>query len=74
VLYGQENQEAFSEFTRQRLLKPASTTAATAQKATTSRSSEFNPDYSYVRKDLKRIGILASSFFVILIVLSFFLR
>ena len=52
----------------------ASTTAATAQKATTSRSSEFNPDYSYVKKDLKRIGILASSFFVILIVLSFFLR
>jgi len=51
----------------------ASTTTA-AQKATTSRSSEFNPDYSYVRKDLKRIGILASSFFVILIVLSFFLR
>jgi len=34
---------------------------------------EFNPDYSYVIKDLKRIGILAGSFFVILIVLSFFL-
>jgi len=37
-------------------------------------SSEFNPDYSYVRKDLKRIGTLAGSFFVILVVLSFFLR
>ena len=37
-------------------------------------TTEFNPDYSYVKKDLTRIGILASSFFVILIVLSFFLR
>jgi hypothetical protein len=35
---------------------------------------EFKPDYSYVISDLKRIGILAGSFFVILIVLSFFLR
>jgi len=37
-------------------------------------SSEFNPDYSYVKKDLKRIGMLAGSFFIILVVLSFFLR
>ena len=35
---------------------------------------EFNPDYSYVKKDLRRIGILAGSFFIILVVLSFFLR
>lgn len=35
---------------------------------------EFNPDYTYVIKDLKRIGTLAGSFFVILIVLSFFLK
>jgi len=35
---------------------------------------EFNPDYSYVKSDLTRIGILAGSFFVILVVLSFFLR
>jgi hypothetical protein len=34
----------------------------------------FNPDYSYVTKDLKRIGTLAGTFFVILVVLSFFLR
>ncbi len=33
----------------------------------------FNPDYSYVIKDLKRIGIIAGSLFVILIGLSFFL-
>jgi len=35
---------------------------------------EFNPDYTHVKRDLKRIGILAGSFFAILIVLSFFLR
>ena len=39
-----------------------------------SSSTEFNPDYAYVKSDLKRIGILAVSFFVILVVLSFFLR
>jgi hypothetical protein len=35
---------------------------------------EFNPDYSNTKRDLKRIGLLAGSFFAILIVLSFFLR
>ena len=35
---------------------------------------EFNPDYSYVVKDLKRIGILAGVFFSALIILSIFLR
>jgi hypothetical protein len=57
---------------------------ADAQRATTSVSKAssvvskggrgFNPDYSYVVKDLQRIGALAGSFIVILIVLSFFLR
>lgn len=35
---------------------------------------EFNPDYSQTIKDLKRIGILASSFIALLVALSFFLR
>lgn len=35
---------------------------------------EFNPDYTNVKKDLTRIAVLAVSFFVILIALSFFLR
>lgn len=35
---------------------------------------EFNPDYSQTIKDLKRIGILAGSFFMVLVILSFFLR
>jgi hypothetical protein len=35
---------------------------------------EFNPDYSQTKRDLKRIGILAITFFTILIALSFFLK
>lgn len=35
---------------------------------------EFNPDYSYVIKDLKRIGVLAGVFFSALIILAIFLR
>ena len=37
-------------------------------------SYDFNPDYSYVVKDLKRIGALAGSLILLLIVISFFLR
>ncbi len=35
---------------------------------------DFNPDYSQTIKDLKRIGVLAGTFFAILVALSFFLR
>ena len=42
--------------------------------ANVSKQPSFNPDYSYVAKDLRRIGILAGSFVLILAVLSFFLR
>ena len=35
---------------------------------------EFNPDYTHVINDLKRIGTLAAGFIVILVILSFFLR
>lgn len=38
------------------------------------RSSEFNPDYSYVIRDLKRIGSLAVFFLTVLVVLAFILR
>ena len=40
----------------------------------TARTSDFNPDYTDVKRDLKRIGVLASTFFVVLIVLSFILK
>lgn len=35
---------------------------------------EFNPDYSMVKKDLTRIGILAGVFITILVALSFILK
>jgi len=35
---------------------------------------EFNPDYTYVKRDLARIGSLAGFFIVVLIVISFFLK
>jgi hypothetical protein len=34
---------------------------------------EFNPDYSTIKQELKRVGVLAGSFFAFLIVLSFIL-
>jgi hypothetical protein len=43
-------------------------------RSTPSRTYEFKPDYSYVIKDLRRIGTLAGVFITILFVLSFFLR
>ncbi|MFC2028770.1 hypothetical protein ACFLTX_02465 [Chloroflexota bacterium] len=35
-------------------------------------SNEFNPDYSDIKKELKRIAVLAASFIAILVVLSIF--
>ena len=40
----------------------------------TARTSDFNPDYTDVKRDLKRIGVLASTFFIVLIALSFILK
>jgi hypothetical protein len=37
-------------------------------------STEFKPDYTQVKDDLKRIAYLAGTFILILVVLSFFLR
>ena len=34
---------------------------------------EFDPDYTPIIRDLKRIGMLAVGFFVVLVVLSFIL-
>jgi hypothetical protein len=38
-----------------------------------SASVDFNPDYTYAKQDLKRVGIMAASFIGVLIVLSFVL-
>ncbi len=44
------------------------------KKRRTAGSRDFDPDYSNVVKDLKRIGVLAAGFITLLVVLSFFLN
>jgi hypothetical protein len=39
-----------------------------AVKSATEIPSDFNPDYGYVVKDLKRIGLLAGTFFTLLVI------
>jgi len=41
---------------------------------TVNRQSGFNPDYHIVIRDIQRVGILAGSFIVILVILTFFLH
>ncbi len=58
---------------------PTATETAAPRSSFSRRSSmatqvEFNPDYSYVIKDLRRIGLLAGSFFIVLIALSFIIK
>ena len=59
---------------RQSRKRPRQRAASRATEASRFSQKEFNPDYSQTIKDLKRIGMLAGSFFVILLALSFFLR
>jgi hypothetical protein len=40
--------------------------------ATVARTVEFNPDYSTTKHELRRIGILAGSFFIVLIIMAIF--
>jgi hypothetical protein len=69
-----------SKKTKRQIRKPAGSPAPVAADSITSTNGsrpfdrDFNPDYTPVIKDLRRIGMLAGSFFVILIVLAFFLR
>jgi len=51
----------------------ASPTAASSR-AQSSSLPVFNPDYTYIVKDLRRIGVLAGSFIAILVILSFILK
>lgn len=56
------------------VVKPATTDKVNGLLPTNRDRQDFNPDYTYVIKDLKRIGVLAGSFISLLIILSFFLR
>jgi hypothetical protein len=59
-----------------RQISKGTTTVATASPSLSSisRGPVFNPDYTPVVRDLKRIGILAGTFVGLLVILSFFLR
>lgn len=61
---------------RKTTVAPAPVTPVTTLSTNGNRpfTSDFHPDYTPIIQDLKRIGTLAGSFFVILIVLSFILR
>ena len=50
--------------------KRSSSTTVSMTPSASSRA-EFNPDYSYVKSDLRRIGLLAGIFTAALIILSF---
>jgi len=55
------------------MAKRTKRTTSVSMSSPTTRT-EFNPDYTYVKKDLTRIGTLAGFFIVVLVALSFFLR
>jgi hypothetical protein len=38
------------------------------------RPTGFNPDYHIVIRDIRRVGVLAGSFIIILVILAFFLH
>ena len=55
----------------ERRTTPAAGTSSTRGE---SGSGDFNPDYRYVRSDLRRIGLLAGSFLALLVILSFLVK
>jgi len=54
--------------------KSKRTTTSVSMASSPATRTEFNPDYTAVKKDLTRIGTLAGFFIVVLVVLSFFLK
>lgn len=57
---------------------PVTSSSSTLNRGSSTRRftgvTEFNPDYSHVVSDVKRIGIIAASYLVILVILSFILN
>jgi hypothetical protein len=53
--------------------KSRSTNSSTMSKKNTT-AQEFNPDYTNIIKDLKKIGIMAVSFIAILVIASFIIK
>lgn len=63
-----------TEYKEQEMAKRTKRMTTSVSMAPSPTKTEFNPDYSYVKRDLARIGTLAGFFIVVLVVLSFFLR
>jgi len=69
-----------SKKTKKRQSRKKRSTSRSTQSATPANSAQmqnetgFHPDYSETIKDLKRIGVLAGTFFIVLLGLSFFLN
>jgi hypothetical protein len=57
-----------------KMAKKSKRTTTSVSMASAPTRTEFNPDYTYVKRDLRRIGTLAGFFIAVLIGLSFFLR
>jgi hypothetical protein len=53
---------------------PIVTTAAKTTAVAMRPGSEFNPDYTYIKKDLQNMGIMVAGFVGVLVILTFFLR
>jgi hypothetical protein len=53
---------------------PSVTTTGKTAAAVVRPSSEFNPDYTYIKKDLQSMGIMVAGFVGVLVILTFFLR
>lgn len=62
-----------SEDAKPQAVETAAARSSFSRRATAA-PAEFNPDYTYVVNDLKRIGTLAGIFFVLLIILSFIIK
>ncbi len=56
------------------MAKKTRRTTSVSMASSAARQPEFNPDYTHVKRDLSRIGVLAGSFFALLIILSFFIK
>ncbi len=61
---------------KKRQSRRSTTSQSQKDRSATSQNSQegFNPDYTYVIKDLRRIGALAGTFLLVLLILAFFLR
>ena len=63
-----------SKKSRQSRARQAAQVSEGAPAVRPTRESGFNPDYTYVRKDLRRIGLLAGTFILLMVVAALLLR